>query len=419
MERIDLGAIPMFERMRRVGIGINPRHFREFSEVLQWEMDSTLAEIEQLVGHKLNPNSSDQVGDLLYDELKLTVTRLTKGGKRATDKKTLAQHQGRYPVVTLLRQYREYQKLKSTYADAIPLLAGPDGRLHGDFRTTTTPTGQLAIGEPNLLAIPAGTLGKEIRRGFVPDAGRVLGSWDLQGFHFRTMAHLSRDPYLCRLFKEGRDVHSETAARMFGIPLGRVDKNKHRRPAKTVGLGIINGLTEVGLSAQFDLAAAEEQDDSLKHNPEECKEFIRAWMDVCRGVKQYQLECIMEARRYGMVRDQWGRIRYLPNIHSKLEQVRSEAERQSFSHKIQATSHGILKQIMANIWTWMQEWWQKSELYWEFLLQIHDELVAELDERIVTSEFPETVRRMMCDTVPLRVPLDSSMTFARNWAELK
>lgn len=421
IELIDLGAIPMFERMWRVGMLIDPGHFEAFSVLLQSEMDRLQVEIDDLAGEHINPNSGDQKAYLMYGKLGMETTRRTKSGKReATDKKALAQNQSRHPVVSKLREYGEMQKLKSTYSDAIPLLAGEDGRIHGDFRITRTPTGQLAVGEPNLLAMPAGDFGKEIRRGFVAAEGNCLGSWDLQGFHFRVMAHLSEDEKLCKLFRDGRDVHAETAAQMFGIPLGSVDKNKHRRPAKTVGLGIINGLTGVGLSAQFDLAAAAGEGET--HDQDECEEFIKAWFDVYPGVANFQHDAVNECRRFGFVRDQWGRLRYLPNIHSALGNLRSEAERQSFSHKIQSTSHGVLKQAMAAIWKYLLIFWggDNRKYYVEPILQVHDELLFELREMALHKVYwSAAIKECLCNTVELRVPLESSCSFAGNWAELK
>lgn len=420
VEGIDLAALPMFERMQRVGMKINPKHFEDFSCYLQAKMDLLTEEVQTMTRTQVSLSSPDQVAELLYDTLGLHTNRMTKSKKRqSVDEKALAPLRKKHPVVPLIQEYKEAEKLKGTYADAIPILAGPDGRIHADFRTTITPTSQLAVREPNLLAMPVGELGKEIRRGFIAEDGHTLGSWDLQGFHFRVMAHLSNDPLLCKLFRDGRDVHSETASMMFGVPLAMVDKRRHRAPAKTIGLGIINGLTGRGLSEQFDIQAANGECDP--HDEEESDRMIEAWFDIYKRVRVFQNDTIAECKRYGMVRDEWGRIRYLPNIHSALPYLKVEAERQSFSHKVQGTSHGVLKMAMAAIWEYMQGFWRDCpKAFWQFILQVHDELIAELEPSVVAfGHYSEDIKTLLCTTTELRVPLESSATFADNWADLK
>lgn len=413
VEAIDLGAIPMFERMQATGIGIDKRHFRDFDAFLTMEMENLRDEINDMAGEVINPGSGEQVGYVLYGKLGLSTRRRTKSRSReSTDEKTLAPLRGLHPIVGKILDYKERDKLRGTYARAIPRLAGRDGRIRGDFRVTRTPSGQLAVGSPNLLAMPVGELGKEIRRGFVAGKGNVLGSWDYQGFHFRVMAHLSRDPELIKIFTTGQDIHDITASKMFGIPINQLDKYKHRLPAKRVGFGIINGITPQGLVAQADLAG---EFGALAITEQEATDQMKAWFDIYKGVRQFQVDSVTMCRRNGLVRDEWGRIRYLPNIHSSLDNLKSEAERQSFSHRIQATAHGVLKQSMAAIWTWLE--WEKDI---NPILQIHDELIFEcLDDEKKKLAWDTAIRSGLCDTVTLRVPLESSGTFALRWADLK
>lgn len=421
VEEIDLGAVPMFARMQQVGIAADRKHFEDLSSLFDVLLDETEDKVNRIGECEINPGSNDQVGFLLFGQLGLKPLKMTKGGTReSVDEKTLQALRDQHPVIPPILHYRELQKLRGTYAEAIPKLIHSDGRIYADFRITRTPTGQLAVGSPNLLAMPVGSeLGREIRRGFVAPPGTLLASFDYNQFHFRVMAHLSGDEKLCGLFQRGEDVHDATASEMFGIPKGQLDKVKHRLPAKRVGFGIINGITEVGLSAQFDLAS---EQGAEPHPAEECREFIDSWFEIYPGVRQFQKDAVCEARRYGFVRDMWGRIRYLPNIHSAIPTLREEAERQSFSHKIQGSAHGILKLAMASCWDYLQDFWrQNPKVRCEPILQVHDEKLYEVAESLTPdrSRFSEDIRTLMCGAAELRVPLESSGTFARNWAELK
>lgn len=272
----------------------------------------------------------------------------------------------------------------------------------------------MAASDPNLMAIPVRSdLGLEIRNGFRAPDGYLLGTWDLDQIEMRVMADESRDPFLLELFLTGRDIHSETASRCFGVPLHQVDKMKHRYPAKRVGFGVITGITGADLLDQFRMAGITGWDE------QQCDELIDAWFKVYPGVKTYMSNCRAEARRNGVVYDRWGRPRYLPGAQSTLSHIREEAERQSHSHKIQAGAQGIMKRAMAAIDQDIHQLQSDGYQVWP-LMQIHDELILEFEEGLEVLLEPMVVDRLTrTTTLPSGVPLGAKGAYGRAWGELE
>jgi DNA polymerase-1 len=425
VEEIDLAVIPYYERMHRNGTMVDPQHFHDFGQYLDALLDLKGSEIDSLVGEHVemghvNPNSGDQVAELLYRKLGLTTTRMTKSRKReSTDEKALQGNRKKHPIVPMILDYRELQKLKGTYVDGMLPWVHDDGRIYSRFSLTSSPNGQTAAYDPNLLAIPvASEIGKEIRRGFIAPEGCVLGTFDLDQWFLRVTAHLSGDAKLIDMFHSGKDIHTETAAEIFKIPVSKVDKNKHRGPAKRTGFGICNGITGVGLSAQFD------KYQELGGDPrtvEECDWLIESWLDIYSGVRAWQKKEMEFCRRHGYVKDMFGRIRYLPNIHSAIESLKAEAERQSFTHVVQSSAHCLKKIMEASIWQWLLEFWRDfSEFRLEPILEVHDELLFELtDNDFLKTYAGNEIKEIMETAYPLVVPIGVHVAFANNWASLE
>lgn len=419
VEAIDLGAIPMFERMQANGIRISRRHFRDLGVLLSGLIAGVEREIYQCAGTEFNVGSGDQVADVLFGKLRLRSFRKTKSKTRlATDEKTLSALRDQHPVVDLIIQHREYVKLKGTYCDGMAQLAREDDRIYGTFRVTRTPTGQLAVSNPNLLAIPVESdLGRETRRGFVPADGCVLGTWDFNQFHMRVMAHLSGDEGLCTIFEHDLDLHTLTAADIFGVSIGNVNKVKHRGPAKRTGFGIINGITAIGLSRQFDKNT---EQGAEKYDEQQCADFIAAWFKIYPKVKKFQDSKIAFARRYGYSTDMYGRRVYLPNIHSENEQLRAEAERQSYTQDTHGTAFGIMKKGMKMFWDHLQLYWATDgKQRFEPVLQIHDELLFEIDKKLAQDvKRMDQITQLLKRAEKLRVPLGVNHATGPNWGDL-
>lgn len=411
---MDLAVIPMFERMQSNGIRIDVPHFQKLATKLTSMMAREVKKLCVLVSGlpaDFNPNSSVQVADLLFRQLKLKPGRRTPTGKDSTNDKVLEALRSSSPVLPPILDYREFAKARDAFCYVMPRLVSDDGRIRGRFRVTRVSSGRLAISDPNLLAIPVRSdVGKEVRQGFVPDDGFVFGSWDLDQAEMRYMADESQDEGLCKIFREGKvDVHTQTAADAFGKDPRDVTKIE-RYAAKGIGFGVITGITEYGLYDQMALAGAQ------GWTVDRCAGAIAAYFDLRKGVRSYMEACRAEARRFGHVRDRWGRIRYLPGVHSRIDSVRAEAERQSHSHKIQSGAQGMLKRAMAAMWGWMREKGRDVRP----LLQIHDSMLLEVKaDGEMMEEVDTAMQYYLTETTPLSVPMGAKGGYGENWGEIE
>ena len=309
-----------------------------------------------------------------------------------------------HPIVGLILDWREADKIRGTYVEPMPAFIQADGRLHPRFRITRTGTGRLSASDPNVLAFPKHSeLGKLVRMGFRAALGHLLGEWDLNQIEMRVMAHDSQDPVMIEEFKSGIDKHVSTAARLLGKRAEDVTADE-RFGAKAVNFGILMGMTEVGLTAQF-----------AKHGRVYPVGMLAEYFKLYRGVQAYISGKHAEARRFGYVRDMWGRIRYIGGVHSPDRRVKEEALRQAQATPIQSGAQGIIKRIMRRVWPEIVELRRTSWV--EPLLQIHDALIFEYDEA-VHRVLDETVMRAMTGTVELRVPVTANSTTAERWGDL-
>lgn len=419
--RLDMAVLPMVERMMRTGFQADGDYFQALGRELGLEMERVAGEIEHIVGHTVNPNSSKQVAALLFKKLRLPVQQRTESGEPSTADEVIEALRlvSDHPVLAHISDYRELAKMKGTYADKLWRWLGDDGRIHPKLRLTRVPSGRLACSEPNLMAIPvrserilgAEKLGIRIRKGFVAGVGHVLGSWDFDQIEMRCLAHRSEDPNLIEVFESGADIHKKTASLVFDVPVDQVEPWQ-RTSAKSVGFGIVYGVTAKGLALQMKLRGIDRRED-------ECQAMIDSYLrDAYPKVKSLMEDKKAEARRYGYVRSMLGRIRYLPAIHSTNKRLRAESERIALNHDIQTTAQEIIKLAMAGIWSrvlpaiWAEGW------YCEPLLQIHDEIVMECDEKIAP-ELDALVRTELENAIRLKVPLGAKGHYATNWGGLK
>lgn len=416
---IDHSIIPMIDRMQQVGIKLSPK---ESWDELEFECDQIMGKarygVYQLTGCTINPDSGDQVADLLYGTLGITIPWMTDGGKRgSTIDKALESIREHRDVVDLVLDYREASKVKSSFIAPLRKIveSNGDGRVHCTFRITRVSSGRLAATNPNLLAIPVRSdLGKKIRERFIAADGRILGDWDLDQIEMRWMADESKDTKLCTIFQEGKvDIHRQTAAWTFGVPYDQV-LTEQRYAAKRVGFGVITGITGHGLVDQMELARAR-RPDGEHWTEDDCDRMIEAWFDIYTGVRPYMEQCKDEAYETGMVRDRWGRIRYLPGIWSPIKSIAEEAGRQAHSHKIQAGAQGYMKIGMAQVWKYVNK-----PLLAEPLLQVYDSLLQEtFDSPSVKVEVNRLIVGCLTETTKLSIPVKAKGSYGQSWAECK
>jgi len=398
---VEFPLIPVLASMEFAGVRLNKQHLAEMSRDLERQIILLVGEIHLMAGEQFNINSTQQLADILFKRLNLRTIRKTKTGF-STDATVLENLRGEHPIIDKLLDYRLLTKLKSTYVDALPLLVNPrTGRVHTSFNQTVAATGRLASSDPNLQNIPIrSAAGRLIRRAFVPGSdGMVLLSADYSQIELRVMAHICRDPGLSEAFTNGEDIHSSTAAKVFGVEIADVTLDM-RRKAKEVNFGIMYGLGPFGLANRLEITQVE------------AKEIIANYFRRFPGVKEYMESTIASARKNGFVTTLLGRRRYLPDIGSKNQNVRSNAERQAINMPIQGTAADMIKKAMILIDGEIRKRWLLSRM----LLQVHDELLFEVPEDEV-DQIKELVVRQMKRALPLSVPVGVEVGTGNNWLE--
>jgi DNA polymerase-1 len=403
-ERIDLPLPPVLARMERHGVGVDRAALEAFSEATEEEIRRLEQRIYEMAGYEFNINSTQQLGEVLFDKLNLPLPRRRGKGKvRSTAADVLEELAPVHPLPALVMEYRELAKLKSTYADALPKLIHPDtGRIHPRLSQTGTSTGRLSCSNPNLQNIPVRTkLGRQIRAGFVAQPGWTLVSADYSQIELRVMAHLSGDPVLVDAFQRGEDIHSRTAQEVFGVgPLAQTPE--HRRIAKVINFGILYGLSPFGLARQ------------LQIEQKEAAQFIARYFERYKGVKKWLDTQLDEVRRSGFTRTLFGRIRPIPEINATQAAMRGLAERTALNTPVQGTAADIMKLAMIGTDRRLNEAGLRSKM----ILQVHDELLFE----VPSGEFntlKQLVRESMEQAHPLKVPLVVEIKSGPNWRDME
>lgn len=410
--------LPMVERMMHVGFMIDPQHFANMRADIAADQERIDLKLKKIAGKWINVDSSQQVADLLFRQLGLPSERLTKKGRvPSTDDKTLESLVGRHPAVGLIIERREVNTIDG-FARDLPDFRHPDDRIRCTLRITRVAQGRLAASKPNLLGIPVRShLGKRLRGGFVSPSGYHLGSADLSQIEMAVMADESGDETLVGQMQRGEDTHAKTAIDILGATEEQSKDPYYREPAKRVQFGIITGITEVGLYEQLRLNHIE------GYSVADCAKMLEAYFRLRPGVARYINACRAEARRFGFVRDRWGMIRYLPGVWSDIPYVRSEAERQSHSHKISGTAQGIIQRAMKRIWQRLVDELWPAGIHCEILLQIHDEIIwegegepgswqSDLISGIIVEE-------LLAESHLFKAPLKAKASVGLTWGELK
>jgi DNA polymerase-1 len=398
---VEMALIPVLVAMEENGILLDTDLLREMSLEMGKELLRLEKEIYGSVGHQFNINSPQQLGKVLFEDLKLPQSRRTKTGY-STEASVMEALRGVHPVIEFILQYRQLSKLKSTYVDALPALINhKTGRVHTNFNQTGTATGRLSSSDPNLQNIPIRTeMGNKIRKAIIAPPGAYLLSGDYSQIDLRVLAHLSQDPGLIAAFAQDEDIHATTASKLFGIPNDAVT-SEMRRNAKTVNFGVIYGMSDYGLEQATNLSR------------EEAAQFIALYFEKYPKVKEYLEATKEQARKLGYVQTVLGRRRFLPEINSVNRMVREAAERMAINAPVQGSSADIIKIAMINLHREME----KRNLKSKMLLQIHDELLFEVPEAEV-AEVKSLVAQLMPSAVKLRVPVKIDIKLGKNWAEM-
>ena len=400
---IEAPLIPVLVAMEVEGVRVDAGVLAEFARLLASRMAEYKAGIHRLAGREFNLNSPKQLGEVLFDELKIGgKPKKTRTGQYATDEQTLQALSLEHDIVRLILDYRAATKLKSTYADTLPQAISPrSGRVHTTYNQLLTATGRLQSQDPNLQNIPIRTdLGQEIRKAFVPrDRDHVLLSADYSQIELRIIAALSRDPGLLEAFHQAQDIHAATAARVHGVALKEVTPEM-RRIAKMVNFGIIYGISAFGLAQRLGLAR------------QESAAIIESYFKQYPGVQHYMEATKRQARERGYVETVTGRRRYLRDISSANATVRGAAERTAINTPIQGTAADMIKVAMTRIYRDMRGRALKSRM----LLQVHDELVFDL-HRAEEADMRSLVEGHMKNAIPLDVPIVVEMGIGENWLE--
>ena len=400
-EHIELPTREVLFRMERNGVLLDPTLLAAQSRVLGERMLALEQQAFQLAGGPFNLGSPRQLGEILFDRMKLPVMRKTATGQPSTDEEVLQELAADYPLPKLLLEHRMLSKLKSTYTDKLPqMINAATGRVHTNFGQATAVTGRLASTDPNLQNIPVRSVeGRRIREAFIASPGHVLVSADYSQIELRIMAHLSGDASLERAFAEGADIHRATAAEIFGVPMGDVTPDQ-RRYIKAVNFGLIYGMSAFGLAAQLNIERGAAQ------------QFIDKYFARYPGVAEYMLRTRELARKQGYVKTVFGRRLWLPDINAGGGPRRQAAERAAINAPMQGTAADLIKLAMIEV----QAWLERERLHSRLILQVHDELVLEVPNEEVPrlkAELP----RLMTGVASLDVPLVVDVGTGPNWEQ--
>lgn len=402
-QEVEVPLITVLADIEREGIKLDVENLRDFSAQLQIDIAKIEQEIQEYAGTKFNVSSPKQVGEILFDYLKITdKAKKTKTGQYATGEDVLSKLENAHPIVSKILDYRELVKLKNTYVDSLPLMVHPrTGRIHTSFNQVVAVTGRLSSDNPNLQNIPIRTeRGRQIRKAFVPrDEDHILLSADYSQIELRIVASISGDPNMCEAFQAGKDIHTATAAKVFGVPESEVTKEM-RYKSKSVNFGIIYGQGPFGLAENLNIPRAE------------AKQLIDSYFREYASIRSYMDGQVNFARENGYVQTVLGRKRWLRDITSANATVRGFAERNAINAPIQGSAADMIKVAMINIHREFKKRGYKSRM----LLQVHDELVFDVYKPEL-EEVKALIEKLMREALPLKVPVEVGIGTGRNWLE--
>lgn len=400
-ETIEVPLIGVLARMEALGVGVDVAELQRLRDHLTSEVDRLRTLIHEDAGEEFNTNSTKQLREILFEKLELTPQKKTKTGY-STDAASLEKLRGEHPIIEHLLDYREVEKLRSTYGEGLLAEVGEGNRIRATFNQTVARTGRLSSDAPNLHNIPVRSeMGREFRKAFVPADGYELLVADYNQIELRCIAHLAEDPGLISAFEAGDDIHSATASRIFDVAPEDVSIEQ-RSKSKMVSYGLAYGMEAYGLSQRLDIPV------------EEASEILNAYFEAFPAVRAYMDDTVAEARERGYTETLFGRRRKIPELASGNFRIRQAGERQAMNAGIQGLAADIFKVALVNLDKELRSNGVKSRL----ILQVHDEVILEVvpDEH---DQMAELTTRVMADAFDLRVPLAVNLAFGPSWAEAK
>jgi DNA polymerase-1 len=398
---MELPLISLLYKIEMTGMKVDDTALKGFSDFISTELETLSAKIFEISGREFNISSPKQVGEVLT-ELNIETKHKTPTGQISTSKDVLNELAETYEIAQMVIDYRELEKLKTTYSDVLPTQIASDGRIHGTLNQTVAATGRLSSTEPNLQNIPIRTeLGQQIRRAFIPEQGCKLISADYSQLELRILAHITRDEVMLEAFQNNEDIHSKTAKLVFGAKTPEELKEK-RRLAKIVNFAIAYAVESFGLSQRVGISRSD------------AKEVIQDYYETYKGIKKFMDETPEVAREQGFITSLYGRRRYLPSIKDRNYNVRSRAEREAINMPIQGTASDIVKIAMLKV----DEALQREGLKTQMIMQVHDELLLEAPDAEVEKAM-EIVKTEMEKAVSLDVPLTVEIGTGKNWMVTK
>ena len=398
---MEMPLMTVLAEMQVAGCKADADQLRAFGDQLDARIAALTDQIYEAAGHDFNIQSSKQLGEVLFDEIGLPARKKTKSGY-STSAEVLESLAGYHPIIEDVLEYRKLTKLKSTYVDGLLKVIAPDGRIHSHFQQTVTATGRLSSVDPNLQNIPVRTeLGRELRRMFVAEAGRVLVDADYSQIELRVLAHMADDAAMTQAFRDGQDIHATTAAKVYGVPVEEVTPQM-RSSCKAVNFGIVYGISDFSLAQDIGVTR------------KEAAAFIQSYLDTYPGVHRYMEAIKQSAKEKGYVETLFGRRRALPELNSKNFNLRAFGERAAMNTPIQGTAADIIKIAMLRVRDRLKAEGYRARL----ILQVHDELILEAPED-EAERAAALLREEMEHAAELRVPLVAEAKIGRSWYETK
>ncbi|MBW1839038.1 MAG: DNA polymerase I, partial [Deltaproteobacteria bacterium] len=398
--QVELPLLEVLATMEMNGVKIDTEGLKTISKEFDGILSISTEKIYQMAGEEFNINSPKQLGKILFEKLNLPGAKKTKTGY-STDISVLTKLAATHPLPAEVLGYRSISKLKSTYVDALPGLVNPaTGRIHTSYNQAVTATGRLSSSDPNLQNIPIRSVeGRRIREAFIAEPGYSILSADYSQIELRILAHLSQDQRLIEAFKQKEDIHTRTAAEIFGLLPGLVTEQM-RREAKVINFGIVYGMSSYGLAKELGIS------------PKAAGTFIDNYFQKYQGVKTYIDSVLKEAKKKGYVTTLMKRRRFLPEINSKNMAVRQFSERTAINSPIQGTASDLIKVAMVAIASRMTQ----ENLMTKMIMQVHDELVFEVSEKELEA-VQQMVKEEMENVTEMSIPLEVEIHWGKNWSE--
>ena len=401
-KNIDMPTVEVLAEMQWNGMYVDQQELDEYGQQLKNRLEILTQEIYELAGEEFNINSTKQLGEILFEKLKLTVVKKTKSGY-STDVDVLEKLRNEHPVIEKILEYRQLMKLNSTYVEGMkPYINPKTKRIHSFFHQTITATGRISSTEPNLQNIPTRfELGKKLRKVFKPADGYLYIDADYSQIELRVLAHVSNDEHMVQAFINGEDIHRQAASKVFNTPIDEVTKEQ-RSNAKAVNFGIVYGISDFGLGEQLHISR------------KKAKQYIEQYLEQYSGIKQFMDDVVENAKEKGYVETQFKRRRYIPELKSSNYMVRQFGQRAAMNTPIQGTAADIMKIAMINVLKELKSRNMKSKI----VLQVHDEMMIEavLEE---VEEVKSLIKQCMENACKLNVPLIAEVSEAANWYDCK